>query len=931
MIRNYLKLYDTYGWIAIASLMVCGLTGVFLIVPFDPQNAYLSVTSFVTTNPAASLTRNMHYWSAQLFLIFTILHFIEHFGSSESLRLSSGEPKRIIKSGTWLRLVLTILVVFYVMLSGFILKDDADSRQAHLLLSSLLSSLPLVGNFLSGAIAGTSESLIVIYLHHAATATIIIFIVIFEHVRSIKVKWLTFVITSALIIALGFLFRAPLSQPDESVMKSPWFFVGVQEMLHLFSNPLLVVVILLTIIAVIYIVPFTGRKISRYLKYFIWMAFIVYAVFTVIGYFFRGQAYSFQVPFTDGSYYPVTLDWRPVSFKSDANNGLYEFEGRSEGCMSCHSGMKGLSLSHDPKIIGCYSCHGGDPFTLNADAAHRNMHKVPGNLQNAAETCGGSSCHDNITERVSGSMMATISGLISVDKWTFGESNTPSGYFHVNDLEDSPADTHLKNLCAGCHLGMEKTEHGTADWLDRGGGCNACHLTYNKNADNTLALLKKAGSSSGNNVKNARSSTGKKANASELNYHPSIDINVTNDKCESCHSRSGRISMSYAGWHESPLKAIPTGTDALKYKKLPDGRVFTKMPADVHHEAGMMCIDCHTSFEVMGDGKKYMHKEDAVKIQCEDCHTDNKDGIQGRALSETDRETQLIAWLRDINHNDPFILTTAKDTRPLVNTRYNKESGTSILIRKSDKKQLVMKPASAACSKHKAHNRLTCEACHTAWVPQCIGCHNTYEKETIGYDMLRKKERRGTWVEYTGDYLAEAPVLGLKETNKPAGSQKVGIFSPGMIMTIEHSLKDSEKHNTFHRLYAPVSGHTTVRESRSCVSCHLDPLALGYGRGKLHLSGKGKWTFEPMYVLNKHDNLPEDAWVGFLSERRDTSVTRLHMRPFNIKEQQRILLAGACLTCHEEGSSVINRCLSDLDGTIKQASKKCIIPGTQIR
>jgi hypothetical protein len=913
--RKYLKLYDTYGWIAIASLMVCGLTGVFLVIPYDPVKAYLSVTSFVTSNPAASLTRNMHYWSAQLFLIFTILHFIEHFSSSESFRLSSGEPKRIIKSGTWLRLVLTIMVVFYVMLSGFILKDDADSRQAHLLLSALLSSIPLMGEFLAGALAGHDESLIILYLHHAATATIIIFIVIFEHVRSIKVKWLTFVITSLIIIAASLLFRAPLAQPDEAVMKGPWFFIGVQELLHLFTDPLLVVVILFLVTGVIYIVPFSGRKFSRYLKLLVWVAFIAYAILTVTGYFFRGPVYSFQVPFTKNYYKPVTLDWKPATFRIDAHSGLFEISGRTEGCMSCHSGMKGLSLSHDPKIMGCYSCHGGDPFTLNADAAHKNMYRVPGNLQNAAETCGGSGCHDNIVERVPKSMMATLSGLIAVDKWVFGENDTPSGIFNVNDIENTPADIHLKNLCAGCHIGMEKTEHGNAGWLDRGGGCNACHLTYGDEANTALALLKAA-----------KSGGGKRAEASKLNFHPAININITNDKCESCHSRSGRISMSYAGWHESPLKDIPPGANQVNYKKLPDGRVFTKMPADVHHEAGMLCIDCHGSFELMGDGKKNQHKEDAVKIQCEDCHSAEKAKMDSKILSETDRETQLIAWLRNTSHNNPAILITAKEGQPLVNTHYFPETGKAMLNRKSDAKQLPMKPASPECFRDKAHNRLSCEACHTAWVPQCIGCHNAYEKETIGYDMLTKKERKGTWVEYTGEYLAEAPVLGLKETDKPAAQQKVGIFSPGMIMTIEHSGNRTGKHTDFHRLYAPVSGHTTVKQSRSCMSCHLDPLALGFGRGKLFLDAEGKWTFEPLYAANKHDNLPEDAWTGFFTERTDASVTRLNMRPFNVKEQERILLAGACLTCHEEGSSVINRCLYDFDGTIRQVSKKCIIP-----
>ncbi|MFN8134465.1 MAG: hypothetical protein U0Z17_04295 [Bacteroidales bacterium] len=37
-------------------------------------------------------------------------------------------------------------------------------------------------------------------------------------------------------------------------------------------------------------------------------------------------------------------------------------------------------------------------------------------------------------------------------------------------------------------------------------------------------------------------------------FHPSINLNISNDKCKSCHSRSGRISMNYEGWHETEMK-----------------------------------------------------------------------------------------------------------------------------------------------------------------------------------------------------------------------------------------------------------------------------------------------------------------------------------------------------------------------------------------
>jgi hypothetical protein len=145
-----------------------------------------------------------------------------------------------------------------------------------------------------------------------------------------------------------------------------------------------------------------------------------------------------------------------------------------------------------------------------------------------------------------------------------------------------------------------------------------------------------------------------------------------------------------------------------------------------------------------------------------------------------------------------------------------------------------------------------------------------------------------------------------------------------MIMTIDKgSFKKGEK-TVFHRLYAPSSAHTTQREGRRCKSCHNNPLAIGYGRGKLSYAVDGKWTFDPLYQNNKYDGLPEDSWIGFLQERKDQASTRIGMRPFNLIEQKRILAVGGCLTCHKENSGIMKQSLYDFGAVEKRMSRKCI-------
>ena len=110
-IKSFL-FFDTYGSISIANFLICAVSGIFLAIPFDVNNPYDTISVLMISNPVGSLLRNIHYWSAQFFLIFSLLHLWEYFKADIDFRL---------KKGVWMRVVISIVFIFYVMLSGFIL------------------------------------------------------------------------------------------------------------------------------------------------------------------------------------------------------------------------------------------------------------------------------------------------------------------------------------------------------------------------------------------------------------------------------------------------------------------------------------------------------------------------------------------------------------------------------------------------------------------------------------------------------------------------------------------------------------------------------------------------------------------------------------------------------------------------------------------
>ncbi|MFD2517483.1 hypothetical protein [Salinimicrobium flavum] len=576
--------------------------------------------------------------------------------------------------------------------------------------------------------------------------------------------------------------------------------------------------------------------------------------------------------------------------------------------MQCHQNTKGYSNYHNPELIGCSSCHLGDISSLDKTEAHQGMVLIPGNLSDAKETCG--KCHSEELKKVTNSLMTTNSGLVAVDKFIFGEADSPDYHYHIKDIENSAADKHIRDLCANCHLGAEKPGYGEINQLSRGGGCIACHLNYSDEAKSDLEKY---------------IASDKK----ELpRFHPSTDIFVNNTHCFGCHSRSSRISTNYIGLQETLLNEneVPNFND---YSVLEDKRVYKHLEADVHHTKGLLCIDCHSSHEVMGDGKRYLHQENAVSLNCSDCHFKEKPNTI--PYDSLDRESLLVYLHREYTHSDREIIAVKDDGHPLVNT-YVDSTGNAFLISKNNGKIHPLKPQSEVCSKDSAHQRVSCSACHSSWTSRCIGCHNQFDKDKPkAFDLLDKKYVTGQWEEYVAEFSSSKPALGVREHD---GEDVIEPAIPGMILTID---KGSFKGNpgediSFHRLYAPNSPHTTTKGVRDCKSCHSNSATLGYGMGSLVYktkNNKGSWIFNPDYALNSNDNLPEDAWIPFLKavDKNVVNSTRTNFRPFNVEEQKRMLFVGACLQCHKDDSKVMRQTLElGLQPVLKKVTEACILP-----
>ena len=504
-------------------------------------------------------------------------------------------------------------------------------------------------------------------------------------------------------------------------------------------------------------------------------------------------------------------------------------------CINCHE-QKRLSLNdnHYHTAINCSSCHLGDSAKPEKTQAHEGMIVSPGELENAAMTCG--SCHGGHVSAILNSRMHTGSGIVKKTRQKLNGQTSSSMPHSFQTLGHDLADSLLRKMCASCHLGNKRDRINVDAVNVRGGGCLACHISVKRE-----------------------------------NGHPILTATISDENCFGCHSRSGRISLNYAGLAE----VEPTDINQEKplVFRLSDGRHVIKKKQDVHHVAGMSCIDCHTGTGLM-NLERY-DSQSSVDISCNDCH-DNKNR-SFKAGNWPPRYQSLKDKVPFEFDDNQLFLQTASGT-PLWHikiaddrvTMYSKLSGRQLDIPQLSKIHVPI------AEQHKA---LSCDSCHATWVPRCLGCHVDYDPDQLQWDHIDRTVTEGRWLEKRWDIETGQPTLGWSADNQ------IDVFIPGMVMTLDHP---QLKQQVFLRHFASLSPHTSGK-AKGCKDCHQSSVMLGLGEGNIKedqqmLEFSSRRSQAP-------DGLPVDAWtsINSLIHRKSTKV---FPRPLSKDEIYRIYKAN---------------------------------------
>ena len=590
-----------------------------------------------------------------------------------------------------------------------------------------------------------------------------------------------------------------------------------------------------------------------------------------------------------------------------------------EWCVTCHYGIEDLSASHPNSVFGCVVCHGGNGSDLTVKGAHAGLRggRNPARLDLASLSCGtprtaAGTCHGNrehpLLNRVDSvprSIMATNSGILSILRFQWGlEAHTKPRYGvkSVTDgytsLEAVPpertgpnsfhlANSHFRKFCGSCHLWSSRPRQ----QMGRLEGCPACHAPYEQGG------RYRGGDPTVNRLETGHAST-----------HTITNL-IPDDRCRACHNRSARVALNYHGQMESAQYGTPFVRGGLNDETLSDGRFVLHLVPDIHREKGMGCIDCHTGQDTMGDGRIHGKMKDQVEIRCEDCHGGYSTPPQTMTVEKSDPLAQaLIRASPFVKPGDGEVILRTSKGRPMPHVR--KKGDQLALTSKLTGKEHTVRIVTGKRNGHtiKGHERLECDSCHSAWSPQCYGCHQVLDFSHEQGDHVSERDSPGRWAEGRTYFRFERNIFGINSRGK------VGILVPGC--QVWNTVKSSEgrviqpydsavmplKNGLNSIAMGPTHPHTTRLEVPRCVDCHLDPKALGLGDGSLTVTAGGAGLdVHPLYdsaLSGLNISFPIDAVVSSSGQiLQGTSHTLC--RGFNKDELTRIVGIGPCLACHD--------------------------------
>jgi quinol-cytochrome oxidoreductase complex cytochrome b subunit len=292
----------TWGLGGLSALLITmlALTGVMLQMNYTPSppQAYLDVLALRSNTWFGDLLRNVHHWSANLLVIVAVLHLLRVFFTG------AHRPPR---ENNWIFGLLILLLVLGANFTGYLLPWDQLAYWAITVGTSILSYVPLIGEWLTRTLLGGPEvgpaTLLTFYSLHISwipLGMVMLMSLHFWRVRKdgglsmprkveenedpkpervttiphlVRREMVWAVVWFAALVLFSMLVPAPLEEIADPMhspnpAKAPWYFLGLQELLLHFHPVIAGVVIPGLALGALFLLPFIDINVSSVGVYF---------------------------------------------------------------------------------------------------------------------------------------------------------------------------------------------------------------------------------------------------------------------------------------------------------------------------------------------------------------------------------------------------------------------------------------------------------------------------------------------------------------------------------------------------------------------------------------------------------------------------------------------------------------------------------------
>ena len=449
--------------------------------------------------------------------------------------------------------------------------------------------------------------------------------------------------------------------------------------------------------------------------------------------------------------------------------------------------------------------------------------------------------------------------------------------------------TYLRGDCQRCHVGV-KGKQRRGDY--RGIGCAACHIPYSDeglyNGEDPTISKEKPGHLLVHSIQSSRKA---KVTVNDITYSGIPSETCTS--CHNRGKRIGVSYLGLIeSPYDTPWQADGFPQPKMhgkRYQYIEDDAHHRATSID-GEEGGMLCQDCHTSLSQHGNGNLATTTLAEVEVECADCHGTVEKFPWELPLGYQDEygltpyteprgiTNELLNFQKDFSTiydaEDGYLLTARGNPFGNVVRRRNdiivhSASGMdfkSPVLKNMAKENSWKNPVEAMTSMVQvpAHmEKMECYTCHSSWAPQCYGCHvkvdfsngshmddwiasgkihfaNGESMESMGQEMVQQP---GKLTEGRTQVIWEDPVLGINGEGRvtpiiPGCQQITTVIGPDGNVLVSNKIWDTppflENSNEKGQRgidMSPTAPHTTTAKARSCVSCHTNPKALGYGIG----------------------------------------------------------------------------------------------------